>query len=197
MQVSEMGRGTIQLTTDRLILRRHIPEDAEILHENFGLDPEMFRYSGWNPYAAKEAAEMTVRRFIDSYGDDRFYGWAIEHNYDLIGTIGAYDFDPATDSVEIGCSIERRSWGQGFASEALQAVITYLTDQEGIQCVRAWCAAENFGSRRIMERSGMTQTSIEEDALEINGKKYNKLNYMLHVRDEKVCQRLPSDQHIE
>ena len=41
-----MSKGTIQLTTDRLTLRRHIIEDAEILHQNFGLDPEMFRYSG-------------------------------------------------------------------------------------------------------------------------------------------------------
>ena len=35
-----MSKGTIQLTTDRLTLRRHIIEDAEILHQNFGLDPE-------------------------------------------------------------------------------------------------------------------------------------------------------------
>ena len=172
-----MSRGTIQLTTDRLVLRRHITEDAVILHQNFGLDPEMFRYSGWNPYATEQMAEETVRQFIDGYADKHFYGWAIEYEGRLIGTIGAYDFDPEAGSIEIGCSIERKSWGKGFAGEALQAVITYLTQQEGIRCIKAWCAADNIGSMRIMERAGMTQTSIEKDALEIDGKKYEKLNY--------------------
>lgn len=174
-----MSEGTIQLTTDRLTLRRHIIEDAEILHQNFGLDPEMFRYSGWNPYATEQMAGETVRRFIDSYTDDHFYGWAIEHDGRLIGTIGAYDYNPETDSIETGCSIERKSWGKGFAGEAVNAVIAYLTEQEDIKCVKAWCAADNIGSRRIMERVGMTLASIEKDALEIDGMKYDKLNYEL------------------
>lgn len=174
-----MSKGTIQLTTDRLTLRRHIIEDAEVLHQYFGLDPEMFRYSGWNPYATEQTAEETVRCFIDSYTEDHFYGWAIEYDGRLIGTIGAYDYDPETRSIEIGCSIERKSWRKGFAGEATQTVIAYLTDQEGIRCVRAWCAADNISSRRIMERAGMTLASIEKDALEIDGMKYDKLNYEL------------------
>ena len=179
-----MQKGTIQLTTDRLILRRHILEDAELLHQNFGLDPEMFRYSGWNPYVTKEAAEEMVQRFIDQYEDNHFYGWAIVHAGRLIGTIGAYDFDPETESIEIGCSIERHSWSKGFAGEALQTVITYLTEQEGIRCIKAWCAKDNIGSGRIMEKAGMKQVSIEKDALEIDGKKYDKLNYAFCIAKE-------------
>ena len=95
----------------------------------------------------------------------------------MIGTIGAYDYDPKTGSIEIGCSIERKSWGKGFAGEALQAVITFLTQQERIRCIKAWCAADNIGSVRIMEKAGMSLVSIEKDALEIDGKKYDKLNY--------------------
>ena len=67
-----MSNGTIRLETDRLVLRRHIEEDALPLHKNFGMDPEMFRYSGWNPYASEEAAEGAVWQFIDSYFDNLF-----------------------------------------------------------------------------------------------------------------------------
>lgn len=172
-----MGKGTIQLTTERLVLRRHVMEDALLLHQNFGLDPEMFRYSGWNPYASQEEAEAAVRQFMDRYDDNHFYGWAVEYDGRLIGTIGAYDYDPETDSIEVGCSIERKSWGNGFASEALGTVIRYLTEQEGIRCVKAWCAADNVGSRKVMERAGMTRVSTEKGALEINGRKYDKQNY--------------------
>lgn len=71
--------GTSEIRTPRLRLRRHVTEDAVPLHDNFGTDAAMFEYSGWNPYATAEDAEKTVSRFIASYGDPHFYGWAIEH----------------------------------------------------------------------------------------------------------------------
>ena len=179
-----MSDGTIQLKTECLLLRRHRPEDAEILYHSFGLDPEMFKYSGWNPYATKQMAEDTVQEYIDNYEDDHFYGWAVEHDGELIGTVGAYNFDPANGSIEIGCSIERKSWGKGFASEAIKEVITYLTEYEGIHCVKAWCAADNIGSRRIMEKAGMECISVESGALEINGHKYDKMNYETKDSDD-------------
>lgn len=92
--------GTSEMTTQRLKLRRYRPEDARTLHDKFGRDPEMYEYSGWNPYATAEKAEDTVRGFIGSYDDASFYGWAIEYRGELIGTIGAYDYDPVTDTVE-------------------------------------------------------------------------------------------------
>ena len=175
------SRGTITLETKRLLLRRHQEEDAEILYRNFGTDPKMFEYSGWNPYASQEMAEGTVRRFMESYGDPHFYGWAVEHDGRLIGTIGAYDFDPETDSIEVGCSIERKSWGNGFAGEALAAVLDYLTQREGIRMVTAWCAANNIGSRKIMEKAGMKCVGTEKAALEIDGAKYDRMDYCLKV----------------
>ena len=59
--------GTIKLHTLRLVLRRHVAEDAEILHRVFGLDEAMYRYSGWNPYATANLAEETVQDFISRY----------------------------------------------------------------------------------------------------------------------------------
>ncbi|MBE6028907.1 MAG: GNAT family N-acetyltransferase [Clostridiales bacterium] len=174
--VEEQG-GTVQLQTDRLILRRHKGEDAEVLFRNFGLDPKMFEYSGWNPYATLEMAKETVCQFIENYADERFYGWAVEHGGRLIGTVGAYDYNPETDSIEIGCSIERESWGRGFAGEAVSAVLDYLTRQAGIWNVKAWCAADNIASMKVMEKAGMKRVSVEPGALEIDGHKFDKLNY--------------------
>ena len=93
--------GTIALQTPRLLLRRHVPEDAGLLYQNFGTDAAMFRYSGWNPYATPEQARETVRRFIDSYADPRFYGWAIEREGRMVGTIGAYDVDKEKNQIEV------------------------------------------------------------------------------------------------
>lgn len=170
-------KGTTELKTERLVLRRYRPEDAEILYKNFGQDPEMFKYSGWNPYASKEMAEGTVRQFMENYADPSFYGWAIEREGKMIGTVGAYDYDAKQSRIEIGMSIERASWGKGYAGETLTRVLKYLSEDEKIGTITAWCASDNIGSRKAMEKAGMKQTGTEEGALEIDGKTYDKLNY--------------------
>lgn len=101
--------GTAELKTERLILRRHRHEDADVLFEIFGSDPKMFEYSGWNPYQTKKMAAETIETFISSYDDPHFYGWAITHEGKLIGTIGAYDLDTYKNRIEVGMSIERAS----------------------------------------------------------------------------------------
>ena len=175
--------GTIPLKTPRLTLRRHELRDAEPLYRNFGLDEAMFRYSGWNPYATPEAAEETVRRFVASYADPRFYGWAVERDGRLIGTVGAYDYDAARNRIEVGFSVERASWGRGYAAEALRAVLLYLTEQEGIARVTAWCAGENAASRRTMEKAGMRRTGAEPDGLLLGGRRCCRLDYAFGAED--------------
>ena len=165
------------MKTPRLLLRRHVPEDAALLYQSFGTDAAMFRYSGWNPYATPEQARETVQRFIDSYADPRFYGWAIEREGRMIGTIGAYDYDQEKNQIEVGFSIERASWGQGFAAEALRAVLEYLTVQEGIARVTAWCASDNIASKRTLEKAGMRFSGVDVGGLEVDGQRYDKLDY--------------------
>ena len=167
--------GTVELKTDRLLLRRHQIEDAPVLFEIFGSDPQMFEYSGWNPYQTSAMAAETVRSFIKSYDDPHFYGWGIVYKENLIGTIGAYDFDADKSRIEIGMSIQRALWGHGFATEALTAVLHYLTGHENIKTVSAWCTSDNIGSQKALEKSGMRMVRTDKEALEINGHTYDKL----------------------
>lgn len=50
--------GTQEIRTRSLLLRRHVTGDAAPLCENFGIDPAMFEYTGWNPYATPQIAEI-------------------------------------------------------------------------------------------------------------------------------------------
>ncbi len=174
--------GTVELKTDRLLLRRHQSEDAEILFEIFGCDPQMSEYSGWNPYQTRAMAIETVESFIKSYDDTYFYGWGIVYKGKLIGTIGAYDYDANKNWIEIGMSIARTLWGQGFATEALTVVLRYLTEHENIQTVSAWCASDNVGSRKVMEKAGMKMVRTDKRALEMNGQTYHKLIFDYTMR---------------
>ena len=170
--------GTAELRTGRLVLRRYRPEDAAALYRNLGSDPAMYQYSGWNPYATLEMAQETVNRFIESYRDEHTYSWVIDVDDVIFGTIGAYDYED--DRIEVGFSIIRACWGRGYATEALKAVLEYLTENEGISCVTAWCAAENIGSRRVLEKSGMKLVSAAEDDLVVGEKRYERLVFEYH-----------------
>ncbi len=172
--------GTVELWTENLILRRYRPEDAEELYRRFGTDPEMVKYSGWNPYATPEMAQETVRRFIESYRDEHAYSWLMDLDDIIVGTIGAYDYD--NGQIEVGFSVVKAWQGRGFATEALKKVVEYLTENEGIPCVTAWCAAENIGSGRVLEKAGMRLVRAEKDSLVVGEKVYDKLiyEYMKH-----------------
>ena len=167
--------GTAELRTEYLILRRYRPEDAEVLVRELGTDPEMVRYSGWNPYATLEMAQETVDRFIENDQDRQSYSWVMEYEDVPVGTIGAYDGKDGR--IEVGLSVFRGWQGQGYATEALKRVLAYLTKNEGFSCVTAWCASENTGSRRAMEKAGMRLVRTEKDGLTVGAKTYDRLIY--------------------
>ena len=165
--------GTVELWTENLIMRRYRMEDADELYRCFGTDHEMVRYSGWNPYATPEMSRETVRRFIESYGDEHSYSWVMDVEDIVVGTIGAYDYKD--DRIEVGFSVDRGWQGRGFATQALKKVLEYLLENEGISCVTAWCAAENIGSKKVLEKAGMRLVCTEKGSLTIGGKTYDKL----------------------
>ena len=185
--------GTAELWTEHLVLRKYRPEDAEPLCEYLGKDPEMYKYSGWNPYATFEMAKETVQRFIESYGDEHSYSWIMDANGDdvVAGTIGAYDYESGLESdfgidckqhceadrIEVGFSVVPGWQGRGYATEALKKVLEYLTENEGISCVTAWCAADNTASKKVLEKSGMSLVRVEEQGLTVGDKTYDKLIY--------------------
>ena len=167
--------GTAELWTENLILRRYRTEDAEALYEKLGTDPDMARYSGWNPYATMELAQETVRRFMESYEEAHAYSWVMDVDGLVVGTIGAYDY--AEDQIEVGFSVARAWRGRGFATEALRKVLKYLTENEGISCVTAWCAEENAASRSVMEKAGMHRVRTEKDGLRVGDRVYDRQIY--------------------
>lgn len=167
--------GTAELRTEHLKLRRYRPEDAEELYRYFGQDPSTYQYSGWNPYATPEMTRKTIERFIESYRDGHSYSWVMDVDDVIVGTIGAYDYKGGC--IEVGLTVNKGWRGRGFATEALQRVLDYLTVNEGISGVVAWCASENTGSRKAMEKAGMKLVREEKGGLVIGGRSYDRLSF--------------------
>ena len=56
-------------------------------------------------------------------------------------------------------------------------MLEYLTENEGIPRVTAWCAAENTASRRVLEKAGMRLVSTGKDGVTVGDRVYDKLIY--------------------
>ena len=128
-------------------------------------------------------AQETVRRFIDGYNGGHVYSWVMDANGDdvVAGTIGAYDYH--NGQIEVGFSVGRAWQGRGFATEALKTILAYLTKNEGIACVTAWCAAENTASKKVLEKSGMKLVGTEKGGLTVDGRVFDKLIYEYRVTE--------------
>ncbi len=156
---------TKELRTARLLLREVRPEDAAGLHQELGLVPEMWAYTGWNPYGTLAEAESKIAEDLKSDALGETCSWVMEWAGECAGLIAAYDYDPAEGSIEIGYSVFRRFWGRGLATEAAGAVVAYLAELPDIRSVRAWAEPENVGSVKVLEGAGLRQVGREGDRL--------------------------------
>ena len=167
--------GCVELRTESLILRRFREEDAEEMCGYYGRDPEMWTYIGENPYAAPETAKEAVNGIIGRYGEDRFYAWIMDADDVQFGIISACGCEDG--SVEVSFSVDRPCWNRGYATEALERVLEYLTGNEGIYRVIARCASENGAARRVLEKAGMRLISVEKDAFPVGDRTYDRATY--------------------
>lgn len=157
-------RGTITLQTKRLVLRRVRLEDAALLRQEMSR-PSISRYTGWNPYVTAENAREKIRQDQREDRERRGYCWIIEAEGHPVGSIGAYGYEEADDSIELGATIFQAFQGRGYASEAMSEVVRYLFEDEELSRVHAWCHEQNIASARAQERAGLVAEGRQENAM--------------------------------
>jgi len=95
--------------------------------------------------------------------------------------IGTICFGKTGDKPEwgFGYNIKKEYWGNGYATEIVKAVIEYGRG-EGIKDFISSCAAENLGSARVLEKSGMIFSHNSSFKQPKSGKVYVEKVYKLH-----------------
>jgi len=99
----------------------------------------------------------------------------------VIGEIGcAVDKDGRVGQV--GYSLVEPVWGQGYATEALSALLRHLLVELGLRRVCADTLVGHVASRRVMEKAGMTQVG-ERDEVD-DGMPIRVVRYELNARNK-------------
>ena len=146
------------IATERLILRRFRKADAVPLAE-YRSDPLVARYQSWDAPFPLLRAETAVANFIAS--DPERPGWfqyAIERTADrvLIGDVAVHLHDNLKQA-EIGFTLAQQHQKQGYATEAVTAVLDRLFRVQGLHKVAGECDARNTDSAGLLERLGFTR----------------------------------------
>lgn len=148
--------GTQRMTTERLALRPFTPDDAEALFAWSG-DEQVNRYLRHMRHASLEQASDYLLRLEALYSCDDYYHWAIvpQGQDTPVGSIAMTVVSERDRIVEVGYSLRRDAWGNGYCTEALAAVIQLAFRGVGANRLQASHAVQNSASGAVMRRCGM------------------------------------------
>lgn len=177
----------IVVKTERLTLREFTQDDADLLIE-LDSDPEVMRYL-YDQLTDREQVERKVLpRLIDEYRRHPGFGLFAAHTRDseFIGwfELRQHEGRP-TGEVELGYRLRRAAWGNGYATEGSQALLHRGFDELGAQTVYAETMTVNAGSRRVMEKVGLSyrKTFFPDDFPPIPGLEHGGVEYSITLAE--------------
>jgi len=160
------------LKTKRLVLRQFCTADAPRIH--YLVNDKQVAYSThYIPYPYPEgAAEEWLAEHAELVRCGKAAVFAVcqveaqkgtqaedAESLQLIGTVGLAiaDFD---HQAEIGYWFGRDYWGQGFCTEAVNAVLDYGFEKLGLHRIYAQHIARNGASARVLEKAGFSKEGV-------------------------------------
>jgi len=147
------------ITTERLLLRFPVIEDAEAIFQEYAQDREVTRYLLWRPHQSlNDTMEFLTKCFFVLREKIAYpYGITLRETGKLIGMIELRIDAPRAD---LGFVLSRSYWNRGYMTEAVKALVSWALDQKDIFRVWARCDIENAASTRVLEKCGMEREGI-------------------------------------
>ena len=154
-----MNSSDPSIRTERLLLRRMTPDDAEALHAIFR-DPETMLYWSTLPHSSLAQTLEFMTRTINACDSGEADDFAVVFEGRVIGKAGVWQGD------EIGYIIARSAWGKGLATEAVNAVIARAFTQ-GRARLHADVDPRNARSIKLLKKLGFRETGMAKRTYQI------------------------------
>ena len=155
------------IDTERLLLRLPRPDDLDDFAAAFA-DPEVMQFLGDGSTATREETEQSIVRWLERWEADGIGLCAMEIRAtgEVVGRTGflVWDTSDWTTStlaaageraeVEIGWTVAREHWGQGYATEAALALRDWGVAERGLSRLISLIRPDNVRSVRVAEKIG-------------------------------------------
>lgn len=160
----------VRLETERLVLRLPRLDDGPAAAEYLG-DPEVMRFLGGQT-VPPENASAVVEKWIQRWETDGVGPFVLERRKDgsFVGRSGILVWDDRrwTHSTfaeagehaqpELGWTLVRRFWRNGYATEAARAARDWARTERGLTGLISVVNPANVASQRVAERLGARPT---------------------------------------
>jgi len=150
----------VELETPRALLRAWRESDlAPWIALN--LDPENLRFFP-RIYSAEES-RASYLRIREIFTNNPFGLWAVEEKSsgEFMGFVGiALQEIPGVAFMpchEIGWRLDKKFWGQGYATEAARIILDFGLNEIGIDQIFSFTAAQNLPSINVMKKIGLRE----------------------------------------
>ncbi len=173
------------IETERLLLSHWSESDAE---EEYLLARDPFigkMCGGWTPPESAGEARETIKNVLMK---EECYKITRKSDGKLVGCceiMRSSRFSPNPLDPEIGYWIGRPFWGNGYAPEAVRALLARVFTDLDADIVYAGCYDINSQSKRVIEKCGFSYHHTNENLFSenLNSRNYRDLVYVMTYRD--------------
>lgn len=168
-------------TTERLLLREFVGDDWPAVFA-YQTDPRYLRFYPWTA-RTEDQVRTFVRAFVDQQHEQprsKFQFAIVLRTEDrLIGNCGLRIRDLEARNADLGYELAPAHWGQGYATEAAQVLLTLGFEELGLHRISAHCLAQNEASARVLEKLGMQLEGCLRDHQWFKGRWWDTLLYSI------------------
>lgn len=152
-----------ELDTGRLYLRHISLDDAQSIYE-YSSDIFNTKYIMWNVHGSVSDAYDYIDSMFDIDKAGKTFTWAVQEKESaaMIGTIDLV-YNESYGVYEVGYILNKRFWGKGYATEALNAVIGFAKDVLKLDKIAGAVFSVNEKSRQVLEKCGFEFVKIIEN----------------------------------
>ncbi len=150
-------KGTVTLETERLILRRFTPNDADAMFRNWASDPKVTKFLTWLTHSDVSVSKAVIESWLPLYENPNHYSWTIvlKKINEPIGSIAAVDQREDIKMVHIGYCIGQKWWCNGYTSEAYTELVRFFFEDVGVNRIESRHDPQNPNSGKVMLKCGL------------------------------------------
>ena len=174
----------INLETDRLILRDYTESDFDAYYKLKTDDKTMYYMQDIKLDLVDDARAEFKEVLADIKKPDRefyFLHMELKDTHEQVGSVGytVTDNTPVGKLVHLGYFTYPKFWGNGYMSEAVKKVLEFAFTKDNVYRVTTGCLAENIGSERVMQKSGLIKEAEHIDYEWHDDRMKTRLEYRL------------------
>jgi RimJ/RimL family protein N-acetyltransferase len=175
----------VKLETARLVIREREEGDLSAVME-YASDPETVKYLEWGPNTESQSREFISRcraSAAASPRDEYDLAVALRDGGKVVGGCRITVDSRGDRRASLGYVLSRGFWGQGYATEAVRALVGFGFESLKMHRIMATAHPDNRASGRVLEKVGFRYEGRRREDKLVRGEWRDSLVFSMLEQD--------------